>query len=145
MLNGWYLEWQLRYISTIYKIFQRVWCYMSVLPYTAILQLYRCRECKLSNAELVVFPCLEVACISVSFRHKQIITTSCARTTSFPLGRTNGLRCSSAPRHAVLLTAVLGMVKCCDLAYRELMKGNVHDVSRFPPTWCLRISNMCHL
>ena len=49
----------------------------------------RCRECKLSNAELVVFPCLEAACISVSFRHKQTITTSCARTTTFPLGRTN--------------------------------------------------------
>ena len=64
----------------------------------------RCRECKLSNAELVVFPCLEVACISVSFRHKQTITTSCARTTTFPLGRTNSLRCSSASRHAVLLT-----------------------------------------
>ena len=66
----------------------------------------RCRECKLSNAELVVFPCLEAACISVSFRHKQTITTSCARTTTFPLGRTNSLRCSSASRHAVLLTAV---------------------------------------
>ena len=67
--------------------------------------MWRCRECKLSNAELVVFPCLEVACISVSFRHKQTITTSCARTTTFPLGRTNSLRCSSAPRHAVLLTS----------------------------------------
>ena len=41
----------------------------------------------------------------MSFRHKQTITTSCARTTTFPLGRTNSLRCSSASRHAVLLTA----------------------------------------
>lgn len=29
----------------------------------------------------------------------------------------------------VVRAAVLGMVKCCDLAYRELIRGNVHDVS----------------
>ena len=30
----------------------------------------------------------------------------------------------------VIRSGVMGMVKCCDLAYRELVKGNVHDVSR---------------
>ena len=92
---------------------------MCTLPARSRLALYtslvrpknRCRECKLSNAELVVFPCLEVACISVSFRHKQTITTSCARTTTFPLGRTNSLRCSSAPRHAVLITLSLHIMQ----------------------------------
>ncbi len=29
----------------------------------------------------------------------------------------------------VLRAGILGMVKCCDLAYQELSRGNVHDVS----------------
>ena len=29
----------------------------------------------------------------------------------------------------VIRSGVLGVVKCCDLVYRELVKGNVHDVS----------------
>lgn len=29
----------------------------------------------------------------------------------------------------VLRSGVMGLIKCCDLAYRELSKGNVHDVS----------------
>lgn len=28
----------------------------------------------------------------------------------------------------VVRAGVLGMVKCCDMAYRELAKANVHDV-----------------
>ena len=33
----------------------------------------------------------------------------------------------------VIRAGVMGMVKCCDLAYRELIKGNVHDVRNFMP------------
>jgi N-alpha-acetyltransferase 35, NatC auxiliary subunit len=33
----------------------------------------------------------------------------------------------------VLRAGVMGMLKCCDLAYRELVKGCVHDVGVFAP------------
>ena len=32
----------------------------------------------------------------------------------------------------VIRAGVLGLVKCCDKAYRELDKGNVHDVRGLP-------------
>ena len=31
----------------------------------------------------------------------------------------------------VIRAATFGMVKCCDLAFRELVKGNVYEVSAF--------------
>lgn len=32
-------------------------------------------------------------------------------------------------RRVVLRAGIFGMLKCCDLAWRELSRGNVHDVS----------------
>ena len=33
----------------------------------------------------------------------------------------------------VLRAGITGMVKCCELAYRELIKGNVHEVCEYVP------------